>query len=118
MLLVDGSALLYRAFYKVEARVSLHISGGTWNRLQRTRTKSEQSLPFWISSFPPPHLAPHSPGNLFWTYPGPTFRKEMYSGYKKNRSPMPDGLRCAIPLVELLKSLRPKDVQGGRGGGR
>ena len=49
---------------------------------------------------------PNSPLAVVFDEPGKTFRDEMYSEYKANRSAMPDDLREQIaPIHEMIKAM-------------
>ena len=42
---------------------------------------------------------------LAWDGPGPTFRHEIFAGYKAHRPPMPDDLRSQLEPIEELATL-------------
>ncbi len=93
LVLVDGSAYLYRAFYalpdlttaKGEPTGAIHGVLNMLNKLQRELS--------------PGHIA------VIFDAPGKTFRDELYTEYKANREAMPDDLRAQIePLLEAIEA--------------
>ncbi len=96
LLLVDGSSYLYRAFHAMpDLRVNpadptspaTGAIRGMINML--TSLKKEVSAQYAVCVF---------------DAPGPTFRDNIYSQYKANRSPMPPDLRTQIePIHEVVK---------------
>jgi DNA polymerase-1 len=93
LILVDGSALIYRSFYAFASRPLTAPTGeitsvafGFCNALLRL-----------IQDYRPAYLA------VVFDLKGPTFRHVMYPAYKSNRKPMPDELAAQLPrLRELL----------------
>ena len=87
LLLVDGSAYLFRAFHAMpnltnsqgESTGAIYGVINMMHRLQQ--------------DFAPQYIA------VVFDAPGKTFRDEMYSEYKANRSAMPDDLRSQIEHV-------------------
>jgi len=103
ILLVDGSAYLYRAFYALPELTTSKgqptaVVKGVSSMLQRLR-----------------HDYPDSPMAVIFDAKGKTFRSEIYPEYKAHRPPMPDGLRAQIePLHQLATTmgLPPVIVEG------
>ncbi len=95
LILVDGSALIYRAYYAFASRPLTGPSGeatsvvfGFLNSILRL-----------IESRRPTHLA------VVMDMKGPTFRNEIYSDYKATRKPMPEDMAAQLPrLREMLKA--------------
>jgi len=86
--LIDGTALLYRAFY---ARADLSRSDGFPTNAINTTLRVLMNL---IRDEKPKHVAFMMDGK------GPTFRHKMYDPYKAQRPPMPE------PLVEQIEPVR------------
>jgi len=86
--LVDGSSYIYRAYYAIR---HLSNSRGEATNAVYGFTKMLQTL---IKQEQPGHLA------VIFDAKGPTFRKELYSQYKANRSAMPEDLVPQIPLIK------------------
>ncbi len=94
LLLVDGTAYLFRAYYALPAFTTsegrptgaLH---GVLNMVQRL-----------LREDPPELLA------FVMDAPGPTFRDELYPEYKANRDVMPEDLREQIePVVNMVEAM-------------
>jgi len=90
--LLDGSALVYRAFFALQ-------------RTQLTDTRGEptgavfgfaNTLHFLVREERPDYLA------VVFDPPGPTFRHERFPAYKENRAEMPEDLRQQFPRVREL----------------
>ena len=86
--LIDGTALLYRAFY---ARADLSRSDGFPTNAINTVMRVLMNL---LKDEQPRHVAFLMDGK------GPTFRNEVYAEYKANRPSMPE------PLAEQVKPVR------------
>ncbi|WP_446831192.1 DNA polymerase I [Candidatus Foliamicus sp.] len=94
LLLVDGTAYLFRAYYALPAFTTsegrptgaLH---GVLNMVQRLlREDTPELLAFVMDA------------------PGPTFRDELYPEYKANRDVMPEDLREQIePVVNMVEAM-------------
>ncbi|HEX9733885.1 MAG TPA: DNA polymerase I [Thermoanaerobaculia bacterium] len=91
VILVDGSALLYRAFHALPSRLST-ASGLLTNAVYGFATTFKKLL----SGRRPRR------GAVVFDPPGPTFRDERYPAYKADRPPMPGELAAQIPAVERL----------------
>jgi 5'-3' exonuclease len=93
-MLVDGMALLFRAYYAtaVTGQFMINSKGiptnGIYGFVKHLMTA--------ISSFQPTHLA------VCWDMGSKTFRSELYDGYKANRGEAPVEL---IPQVDLVKEV-------------
>lgn len=94
LLLVDGMALLFRAFYAtaVTGQFMINSKGiptnGVYGFVKHFLTA--------VSSFKPSHVA------VCWDMGSKTFRSELYDGYKANRGEAPVEL---IPQFELVKEV-------------
>ncbi|MFC2095222.1 DNA polymerase I [Candidatus Bipolaricaulota bacterium] len=90
LLLIDGHSWAYRAFF------------GIPNLTSHTGQPVGAIFGFWrallilMRSFPSEYVV------VTFDASGPTFRHDMYSEYKANRSPMPEELRSQFPLIEQL----------------
>ena len=94
LMLVDGSSYLYRAFH---AMPSLTNSKGAPTGAAYGVTNMLRRL---ANEFPTDLIA------VVFDARGKTFRDDMYSEYKANRSPMPDELREQIePIHEIVRGL-------------
>ncbi len=94
LILVDGTAYLYRAFH---ALPSLSSSSGE-------PTGAIHGVVAMLRKLVNTHQ-PNYVGVVF-DAPGKTFRDALYEQYKANRPPMPDEMRMQIePLYELIKAL-------------
>ena len=95
LILVDGSALIYRAHYAFANRPLVGPSGevtsiafGFFNSLLRL-----------VETYAPKKMA------VVFDVKGPNFRHEMYADYKANRKPMPEEMVEQLPrLDELLEA--------------
>ncbi|WP_106476322.1 DNA polymerase I [Phytohalomonas tamaricis] len=94
IVLVDGSAYLYRAFH---ALPPLSTSSGQPTGAVRGVVAMLKSL---IKQYP------DSPMAVVFDAKGKTFRDELYEQYKAHRPPMPDDLREQIqPLHDCVRAL-------------
>ncbi len=85
LFLVDGYALIYRAFYALISR-------------PLTTTKGENTSAVWgISSFIQRLLDKHKPEYLAWVHDsGLSFRHETYPAYKATREKLTEELRRTL----------------------
>lgn len=94
LMLVDGMALLFRAFYAtaVTGQFMINSKGvptnGVYGFVKHFLTA--------VSSFKPSHVA------VCWDMGSKTFRNEMFAGYKANRGEAPVEL---VPQFELAKEV-------------
>ncbi len=96
LLLVDGSALLYRSFYAF-IRKPLRNSNG-----------EATSAAFGVLNTLVPVLDEQRPDHVAVVFDtaAPTFRHREYADYKAHRPPMPDDLAAQIPRVrEVIRAL-------------
>lgn len=94
LMLVDGMALLFRAFYATAVNRQFMInSKGIPTNAVHGFVKHFLTA---VSSFSPSHVA------VCWDMGSRTFRTELYEGYKANRSAPPVEL---IPQFELVKEV-------------
>lgn len=91
VLLIDGSALVYRAWFAIPA--NLRTAGGLHtNAIYGFATMFRKML-----SGRRPAL-----GAVVFDAPGPTFREEKYPEYKIQRPPMPDELREQLGWIDRV----------------
>ena len=94
LVLVDGSSYLFRAFY---ALPDLTTKAGE-------PTGAIRGVISMIRKLAKDY--PGSPVAVVFDAPGKTFRDDMYSEYKANRSSMPDELREQIqPIHDLIRAM-------------
>jgi len=94
LVLVDGSSYLFRAFYALPdlATQAGEPTGAIRGVISMIRKLAKDY--------------PGSPVAVVFDAPGKTFRDDMYSEYKANRSSMPDELRAQIqPIHDLIRAM-------------
>ena len=94
LVLVDGSSYLFRAFYALPdlATQAGEPTGAIRGVISMIRKLAKDY--------------PGSPVAVVFDAPGKTFRDDMYSDYKANRSSMPDELREQIqPIHDLIRAM-------------
>ncbi len=93
LILVDGSALVYRSHYAF-ARRPLTSPSGEYTSIAFGFLSAVLRL---IQDYDPQHFA------VVFDLPGKNFRHRLYPAYKANRKPMPEEIREQLPrLRELL----------------
>lgn len=100
--ILDGMALLYRAFYAL------------FNAPMRTADGLNTSAVYGFTNTLLALLEKRSPSHIVVCLDpsGPTFRHKAYAEYKANRQAMPQELRDSIPLLlELLEAMRIRVVR-------
>ncbi len=102
LILVDGTAYVYRAFFA--------------NQLQ-TSDGTPTGAVFGFANMLARLLREHSPDYIVVVFDakGKTFRDEIYSEYKQNRPPMPDDLRPQYETIQQLVSafgIRTLSIEG------
>lgn len=94
LFLLDGFALIYRAFYSMGKNFLYNSKGVNTTAIRGFASTVEQL----IRKEKPTHIA------LVMDAAGPTDRAVEHTFYKANRPPMPDDLRASIPyILELTK---------------
>ena len=104
LLVIDGHAMVYRAFFSIPERLSTSTGQDTRGAYGFLTTLLKV-------------LRDHSPTHVAVAFDtsAPTFRHERYSNYKAGRPPMPDELRQQFPLVKrILKSFKIPYVEKDR----
>jgi DNA polymerase I len=91
VVLVDGTALVYRAWYALPANL-------------RTATGLTANAIFGFASTFRKLFAGKRPshGAVVFDAPGPTFRDERYADYKAQRQRMPDELKLQLPWIDRV----------------
>lgn len=95
LVLIDGNSLLNRAYYATKA---LTTKDGTPTNAVFGFTKLLLKI-----------INDHAPDRLIVTFDlkAPTFRHQMYDGYKATRKPMPEDLVVQVKMLkELLRSMQ------------
>ena len=88
ILIVDGNSILNRAFYGIRAL--------------STRDGMPTNAVYGIFTILSKHISMVSPDYcvIAFDLKAPTFRHNMYTGYKANRKPMPDELAVQLPFAK------------------
>jgi DNA polymerase-1 len=89
LFLIDGSSQMYRAYHAMRGS-GLSGPGGTSTHAVYIFVTMLRKL---MADYPPQYIA------ASFDMPGPTFRSEMATDYKANRTPMPPDLAEQIPWV-------------------
>jgi DNA polymerase I len=88
LVLVDGNALVYRAFFAIPPHL-------------RTRSGLHTNAIFgFVSMFRKLNAKRPSHGAVVMDAPGKTKRDEMYADYKAQRAPMPPELAAQLPYID------------------
>lgn len=91
LVLVDGTALIYRAYYAIPANLTtaagLHTNAAYGFALMFSKLFKGRKVEF---------------GAVVFDAPGRTFRDDLYPAYKAQRPPMDDELRTQLPLIDAL----------------
>ncbi|MCB9506516.1 MAG: DNA polymerase I [Myxococcales bacterium] len=89
VVLIDGSALIYRAYFAIPSSFST-ADGTPTNATYGFALMFRKLLAAKLARF----------GAVIFDAPGPTFRDERYPEYKAQRPSMPDDLRVQLPLID------------------
>lgn len=94
LMVIDGSSLLFRAFYALpllETREGIYTNG-MYGFLSMMYSAIEENDPDYIS--------------VAFDKSGPTFRHDMYNKYKGTRSTPPEEIKQQFPMIkEILKAM-------------
>ena len=96
LLLIDGHAMIYRAWFSIPERLS-----------SKSGVDTRGVFGFLSTLFKT--ISNHNPTNIILTLDpkGPTFRHKTYPEYKAHRPPTPPELHNQIPMVEkIMESFR------------
>ena len=90
LFLIDGSSYIYRAYFAIR-----HLSNSQGFSCNAVLGFTKMLLKV---------IREHKPDQLAVIYDakGPTFRNDIYPGYKANRSKMPDDLVPQIPIIKQV----------------
>ncbi len=100
LLIIDSNSIINRAFYGVRY---LSAKDGTPTNAVYGFLNTLFKL---IDEVSPDYIC------TAYDLKAPTFRHEMYDGYKAQRKPMPDGLRVQMPISkEILKAMKIKSFE-------
>ena len=94
LLIIDGSSLLYRAFYAIPSLTDSQgrPTNAVYGFLNMLLKLYEQLEPHYVA--------------VAFDKDKHTFRNDLYDGYKATRKPAPDDLRPQFPLIrEVLECL-------------
>ena len=94
VVLVDGSWLVFRAFFAIPASFSTR-AGLPTNAAYGFAT-------MFRKLFDGKHGRRPDLGAVIFDAPGRTFREERYPAYKAQRPPLPDDLRTQLPFIDRL----------------
>ena len=95
LILIDGNSLLNRAYYAT--------------RLLTTKDGTPTNAVFGFIKLLLKIISDQNPDKLIVTFDlkAPTFRHQLYDGYKATRKPMPDDLAVQVGMLkELLRTMR------------
>ena len=93
-MLVDGHAMVFRAWFSIPERLSTSLGMDTRGAYGFLNTFLKV-----IRDRKPTHVA------VAFDTRGPTFRDELFKGYKAQRPPVPEDLQAQIPLVKQILSV-------------
>ena len=92
LLLIDGMAAVYRAYYALNKNPRVNSKGLNTSCILGFTT----TLYDLLRSQRPTHVG------VAFDLPKPTFRHEMYADYKANREAMPEEIQQGLPWVRRL----------------
>ena len=94
LLLLDGMAITYRAYYALSRNPRITSKG-----LNTSAIMGFTSTLFdLMQSLKPTHMA------VAFDLPAPTFRHERFAEYKANRDAMPEDIQVALPYIRQIIS--------------
>ncbi|MBR1851007.1 MAG: DNA polymerase I [Bacteroidales bacterium] len=97
LILIDGMAAVYRAYYALNRNPRLNSKGLNTSAILGFTT----SLLDLIKQQSPTHIG------VAFDLSEPTFRHEMYSEYKANRDAMPEEIQLALPFIrQIVEAMR------------
>ncbi|XP_021906722.1 uncharacterized protein LOC110821252 isoform X2 [Carica papaya] len=95
VMLIDGTAIIYRAYFKLLARLHHgHLSHADGNGDWVLTIFSALSLIIDVLEFIPTHVA------VVFDHDGLNFRHTLYPSYKSNRPPTPDTIVQGLPYLK------------------
>jgi len=97
LFLLDAYALIYRSYFAFINAPRVNSKGLNTSTMMGFVNTLEQLL----KNEKPTHIA------VAFDLKGPTFRHDMFSGYKANRDEMPEDIRKSIPYIrDIIKAYR------------
>ena len=97
MLLIDGMAVVYRAYYALNRAPRINSKGQNTSAILGFTT----TLYDLIKNLQPTHVG------VAFDLPKPTFRHELYPQYKANRDAMPEVVQQSIPWIhDIISAFR------------
>lgn len=92
LLLLDGMAITYRAYYALSRNPRITSKGLNTSAIMGFTT----TLFELIQTLKPTHMA------VAFDLPAPTFRHERFAEYKANRDAMPEDIQVALPYIRQM----------------
>ncbi|MBR0072318.1 MAG: hypothetical protein IJP95_00640, partial [Bacteroidales bacterium] len=92
LLLLDGMAITYRAYYALSHNPRITSKGLNTSAVMGFTT----TLFELIQTLKPTHMA------VAFDLPAPTFRHERFAEYKANRDAMPEDIQVALPYIRQM----------------
>lgn len=92
LLLIDGMAVIYRAYYALNSNSKPNSKGLNTSAILGFTT----TILDLIQKLKPTHMA------VSFDLPAPTFRHEAFPEYKANRQPTPEDILISIPYVKQV----------------
>ncbi|XP_020536236.1 DNA polymerase I isoform X2 [Jatropha curcas] len=107
VMLIDGTSVIYRAYYKLLAKLHHgHLSHADGNGDWVLTIFSALSLIVDVLEFVPSHVA------VVFDHDGSNFRHNMYSSYKSNRPPTPDTIVQGLQYLKAsIKAMSIKVIE-------
>ncbi|BBM99035.1 hypothetical protein MPTK1_1g18170 [Marchantia polymorpha subsp. ruderalis] len=102
VLLLDGKAMVYRAYYRITSRVSKHSMKSVTRGDSAENSGWDSSLTTVVALNEILNLLELDPSHaaVVFDYPGQTFRHTLLPEYKGNRSPTPDTVWDAVNFTK------------------
>ncbi|KAL1199826.1 hypothetical protein V5N11_013083 [Cardamine amara subsp. amara] len=107
VMLIDGTSIIYRAYYKLLARLNHgHLAHADGNADWVLTIFSSLSLIIDVLKFLPSHVA------VVFDHDGMTFRHTLYPAYKSNRPPTPDTIVQGLQYLKAsIKAMSIKVIE-------
>ncbi|XP_024013757.1 uncharacterized protein LOC18020694 isoform X2 [Eutrema salsugineum] len=107
VMLIDGTSIMYRAYYKLLARLNHgHLTHADGNADWVLTIFSALSLIIDVLKFLPSHVA------VVFDHDGLNFRHNMYPAYKSNRPPTPDTIVQGLQYLKAsIKAMSIKVIE-------
>ncbi|XP_009115907.1 flap endonuclease Xni isoform X2 [Brassica rapa] len=107
VMLIDGTSIIYRAYYKILARLNHgHLTHADGNADWVLTIFSALSLIIDVLKFLPSHVA------VVFDHDGMNFRHTLYPAYKSNRPPTPDTIVQGLQYLKAsIKAMSVKVIE-------